>query len=77
MNAAENRLRLAVLRGGPTVFEHEQPAETCKNGHALDGDNLGVKPSGKRYCRRCEIERGRRRRDLHHTHPQPDQEALA
>jgi len=59
---AANRLRLALLRSGPTVFEHEETPLTCKRGHVLEGENLGVKPSGKQYCRRCEIERGRERR---------------
>lgn len=60
--AAANRWRVALAHAGPTLFDHEQPCLTCKRGHLLEGDNLGVRPSGKRYCRRCEIERGRERR---------------
>jgi hypothetical protein len=63
VNATQNRLRIAASLAGPTAFEHEQRPLTCKKGHSLAGDNVGVKPStGRRYCRRCEIERGNRRR---------------
>lgn len=39
-----------------------QPRERCKRGHELAGDNLIVRPDGKRTCRTCrrEVQRARR-----------------
>lgn len=36
----------------------------CKHGHPLSGDNLRIKQDGRRQCRECEREQGRRRRSL-------------
>jgi hypothetical protein len=63
MNAAENRLRVAMEWATPTCIGSE-PHVFCKRGHLLEGDNVGItKKTGRRYCRRCEKERSRRRRE--------------
>lgn len=33
---------------------------TCKHGHVLHGDNVGVTLRGRRYCRECKKESNRR-----------------
>ncbi len=53
------RLRAGTLgpRLGPRGIRlpprKRPPQETCGRGHLLAGDNLGVRPDGKRYCRTC------------------------
>ena len=37
----------------------------CRNGHALSGYNLYIKPNGKRRCRECANAGDRRRRAAH------------
>ena len=49
-----------VLRG--TSFCAERAAQThCIHGHELTGDNLILKPDGRRNCRACKNESQRRR----------------
>ena len=49
-----------ILRGcGPSVNRARRMMH-CKRGHAKIGDNLYVRPNGKRMCRTCEKIRRRR-----------------
>ena len=49
-----------VLRG--ESFYAKNAAKThCPQGHPLSGDNLYVRPNGKRECRTCHREHARRR----------------
>lgn len=47
-----------ILRGvGESIARHF--AVECLAGHPLEGDNLYVKPSGRRSCRKCATEQRR------------------
>lgn len=36
----------------------------CKRGHPMEGDHVGVRPNGTRYCRTCKAIRQQQRRDV-------------
>lgn len=53
--------RRTNIRRGYTHAPRPRPKSThCAAGHALEGDNLYVMPSGRRNCRICRVNRKRR-----------------
>lgn len=53
--------RVNLLRATSPVAINAAKTE-CKRGHPLDGDNLGLRSDGNRYCRTCRLEQQRVRR---------------
>lgn len=49
----------AAIRDPASTLRRRQPE--CGAGHQMAGDNLYVKPSGKRVCRACHARRARER----------------
>lgn len=54
LEAVTNRVN--VLRGKGSAAVRARTTH-CPRGHALEGDNLYVDPSGHRRCRACQLER--------------------
>ena len=51
------------VRRGEGLAAQNARKETCPQGHPLSGENLYVYPNGKRACRECRREKGRRYRE--------------
>jgi hypothetical protein len=64
MNAAENRLRIAIEGAKPTRPGGDSPGNKthCPKGHPFNEANTAITRDGARRCRQCDAERGRRRR---------------
>lgn len=61
-----------ILRGyGRGANEARQTR--CQNGHPLSGDNLYIKPNGRRQCRQCNRDRQTRFREAGPDRLPPDQ----
>lgn len=44
--------RMNVLRGNG-IAAREARTTACPQGHSYSGDNLGIEPTGRRYCKEC------------------------
>ena len=50
--------RVNILRGFSVAAQHARQTH-CSEGHPFSGDNLYVRPNGKRECRTCQTRRRR------------------
>lgn len=55
--------RQTRIDAGEVITMGPKPKDFCKRGHAMDGDNLHVGPTGIRYCRACGKLKTQRYRD--------------
>lgn len=56
---SKNLLPAAFLGKEPPIAAIRRSKTHCKHGHALSGDNLYIKPDGRRACRKCLADRNK------------------